>query len=204
MNSTLLYYKNNAKDLAKRYESAQMNTMHTLMINTFKIGARLLDIGCGSGRDASFMASNGFNVTAIDASEQMITEAKNHHLELSQDLHVIKLPDGLNFEKESFDGIYSIATLMHLTKEEIDLSLEKIVQLLKPEGKFLFSVSIQRDDVNEYGIDDKGRFFLSLGELEWISICEKYGLKVIKTEVTDDSLDRSGIIWFTCIAVKGF
>ena len=168
MQKTLSYYENNAKHLSQRYESANVDNIHKLLLNTFPPKSQLLEIGCGSGRDASFMYRNGYNILAIDGSKEMIAEAKRCHHELEGSLEVMKIPDDLHFEPSSFDGIYSIATLMHLDKDKIDCTIEKIATILKFNSKFFFSVSIQRDDVNDQGEDEKGRYFTSMSEFEWV------------------------------------
>jgi len=202
MHKTLSYYEKNAKHLSQRYESANVDNVHSLLLKTFPPKSHVLEIGCGSGRDASFMYRNGYDVLAIDGSKKMITEAKQCHPELEGNLEVIKIPDGLDFEPSSFAGVYSIATLMHLDKDAIDHTIEKVATLLKVGGKFFFSVSIQRDDVNDHGEDEKGRYFISMSELEWIRCCEKYGLKFEHSEITGDGLDRDGIVWLTCVVRK--
>ena len=202
MHKTLSYYENNAKDLSKRYESAKVDNIHALLLNTFPPKSYLLEIGCGSGRDASFMYKNGYNILAIDGSREMIAEAKRCHPELAGRLEVIKIPNELCFEPASFDGVYSIATLMHLDKSEIDQTIEKVVTILKTNGKFFFSVSIQRDDVDDQGKDEKGRNFTTMSELEWVKCCEKYGLQLEHSEITADGLDRDGIVWLTCVVEK--
>ena len=148
MNRTLSYYENNSKHLSRRYESAKVHNIHSLLVNTFAAKSYLLEIGCGSGRDASFMYQNGYDVLALDGSREMIAEAKQLHPELVERLKVVKIPYELHFEPSFFDGVYSIATLMHLDEDAIDHTIEKVATLLKVGGKFLFSVSIQRDDVN--------------------------------------------------------
>jgi len=203
MHKTLVYYKNHAKTLAKKYESAQVNHIHELLLNTFNPQSSLLEIGCGSGRDANFLQNNGYKIIAIDGSKEMITEAKRYHPELTGKLKTVIIPDQLHFEPSSFDGVYSIATLMHLNQDEIDQTLEKIAMILKANGKFLFSVPLQRDDVDDQGKDNKGRYFTSMHELEWIRCCEEYALKFKYSEITDDGLDRNGIVWLTCIVEKG-
>jgi len=202
MNKTLSYYENNAKQLSQRYESANVDNIHTLLLNTFPSKTQLLEIGCGSGRDASFMYQHGYDVFAIDGSKEMISEAKRCHPELEDSLEVMRIPTEFYFEPSSFDGIYSIATLMHLDKDTIDDTIEKVATILKVGGKFLFSVSIQRDDVNDQGEDEKGRHFTSISEFEWIGCCEKYGLTFEHSEITGDGLDRDGIVWLTCVVRK--
>ncbi|MEA3455290.1 MAG: class I SAM-dependent methyltransferase [Campylobacterota bacterium] len=177
MQKTLSYYENNAKHLSQRYESAKVDHIHALLLNTFPSNSYLLEIGCGSGRDAGFMQRNGYDVLAIDGSREMIAEANRCHPELADSLEVMKIPDELEFEPSSFDGVYSIAMLMHLDKSVIDQTIQKIAMLLKAGCKFFFSVSIQRDDVDDQGKDEKGRYFITMSELEWIAVCKKYGLK---------------------------
>ena len=119
MHKTLFYYDNNAKYLSQQYESAKVDNIHTLLLNTFSTNSYLLEIGCGSGRDASFMYRNGYDIFGTDGSREMITEAKRCHPELEDRLEVVRVPDEVHFEPSSFDGTYSIATLMHLDKDAI-------------------------------------------------------------------------------------
>ncbi len=202
MHKTFSYYENNAKELSRRYESANMDNIHALLKSTFPAKSSLLEIGCGSGRDASFMYRGRYDILAIDGSREMIAEAKRLHPELAKRLQAVMIPDKLYFEPSSFDGIYSIATLMHLEEDAIDHTIGKISTILKSGGKFFFSVSIQRDDVNAQGKDEKGRHFTTMSADEWIACCEKYGLQLEHTEITDDGLDRDGIVWLTCVMKK--
>lgn len=196
------YYENNAKKLSQRYESADVSEIQSLLLKSFVKNSSLLEIGCGSGRDASFMLKHGFDVYAIDGSEQMISEAKKLHPELKDRLGVQILPDGLLFEKEIFDGIYSIATLMHLTQKEIDKTIKKISSLLKQKGIFIFSVSIQRDDIDENNQDVNKRNFTTLPQKYWLDSCKACGLHTLQTITTSDGLDREGIVWLTCVVEK--
>ncbi len=202
MHKTLFYYENNAKELSKRYESAKMDNIHALLKSTFPTKSSLLEIGCGSGRDASFMYQNGYDILAIDGSREMIVEAKRLHPELVKRLQAAMIPDKLSFEPSSFDGIYSIATLMHLEEDVIGRAIGKIATILKPGGKFFFSVSIQRDDIDNQGKDEKGRHFTTMSADEWIACCEKYGLQLEQAEIAGDGLDRDGIAWLTCVMKK--
>lgn len=203
MHKTLSYYENNANYLAQRYESANMDNIHFILINTFPPKSHLLEIGCGSGRDAVFLFRNGYDVLATDGSKEMIAEAKRCHPELTDRLKVIKIPDEFYFEPTSFDGVYSIATLMHLDKNEINKTIQNVAMILKAGSKFLFSVSVQRDDVDDYGKDQEGRYFTSMNRAEWVGCCEKYGMKHEYSDLSGDGLGRVGIVWLTCIVRKG-
>lgn len=199
--STINYYEQNSSNLSSKYENADVSEIHKLLLQTFDKNSELLEIGCGSGRDASFMSKNDFNITAIDSSINMIKEAKNIHPELFKKLFHKILPNDLEFNKK-FDGIYSIATLMHLSENDLKITISKIYNLLNQNGKFLMSVSLFRDDINKDGFDDKGRFFLVLNFDEWVNLLENIGFKILKTKTNTDGLDRNGIQWLTLVANK--
>lgn len=198
---TINYYEENANSLTSRYESADVSEVQELLLQTFEKNSKLLEIGCGSGRDASFMTKNHFDVTAIDGSKNMIEEAKKIHPELSQKLFHKTLPSDLEFN-QIFDGIYSIATLMHLSENDLKNTLSKIYNLLNQNGKFLLSVSLFRDDIDKNGFDDKGRFFLVLSFESWINLLENVGFKILDTKTNSDGLGRGGIEWLTLVAQR--
>ncbi len=53
--STIHYYNKNADKLAELYETADMSEIHALLVRFLSEKARILEIGCGSGRDAAFL-----------------------------------------------------------------------------------------------------------------------------------------------------
>ncbi len=71
--------------LAARYDDlftrsmigrAQRGAVWKVLTETFKPGDHILEINCGTGEDALFLARNGISVVACDASEQMIRTAR--------------------------------------------------------------------------------------------------------------------------------
>ena len=201
MTDTLNYYETDSINLSFRYENADVSEVQKLLLQTFEKKSKLFEIGCGSGRDASFMTKHNFDVTAIDGSKNMIEEAKKIHPELSEKLFHKTLPNDLEFDKK-IDGIYSIATLMHLSENDLKNTLSKIYNLLNENGKFLMSVSLFRDDIDENGFDDKGRFFLVLSFENWKNLLENVGFKILDTKTNSDGLGRGGIEWLTLVAQK--
>jgi SAM-dependent methyltransferase len=202
LNSTINYYNNQADSLSKRYESADISLLQKLLLETFSKNSNLMEIGCGSGRDAAFMLKNNYHVLGLDASKNMIYEAKKLHPELKEILKVSIVPEDLDFKESKFDGIYSIATLMHLKETDIDKTLAKIYRLLKNKGRLLFSVPVNRSGLNQDHNDDKGRLFTILDQDKWIDICLSKGFKILKIEISDDGLKRDNIKWLTCIMEK--
>jgi cyclopropane fatty-acyl-phospholipid synthase-like methyltransferase len=201
MNKTINYYNHAYETLAQNYENANVSNIHSLLINTFNKKNKLLEIGCGSGRDASFMFNHGYDVIAIDGSKNMIQEAKRVHPNISNKLLQKVLPRELNFTNK-FDGIYSIATLMHLSINDLKESLSKIYNLLENNGQFLMSVSLNRNDIDENGFDENGRYFLTLKENEWIELLKEIGFIVKNSIKNEDGLNRKSIQWLTIISKK--
>jgi SAM-dependent methyltransferase len=90
--------------------------VHNRLLSHFKTGDSLLEMGCGTGEDALFLAEQGINITATDASEKMlhITREKTKHLanvRVSQ-LNLAKLPSpseafGRGAGGEGFYGAFS-------------------------------------------------------------------------------------------------
>lgn len=78
---TIRHYERDASALAARYESADMSETHALLVRHPPPKGRVLEVGCGSGRDAAFLASQGFDVTALDGAEAMVSSARRLHPE---------------------------------------------------------------------------------------------------------------------------
>ena len=128
--STIAYYQTHASDLAKRYESADLSNVQKLITQTFKRKSTLLELGCGSGREASFLLGLGYDVWGTDASESMLGQALSCHPELKGRLSKLQLPSPIGAASESYDGVYSIAMLMHFQEVSITESLKEIYRVL--------------------------------------------------------------------------
>lgn len=94
-------------------------------------GKKVLDIGCGTGRDAAVFVKHKFDYLGIDASEGMLKVAKE------------RIKNGkfkkmdfykLSFPANSFDGTWAAASLLHIPKKKIKRVLKEIKRILKPSG----------------------------------------------------------------------
>ncbi|MGX5819555.1 class I SAM-dependent methyltransferase [Chitinophaga lutea] len=99
-------------------------------------GAEMLDVACGKGRHARYLADKGFNVTGIDLSEESIAAARkleNDHLSFFQ--HDMRLPFRINY----FDVVFNFFTSFGYfeTRHENDNALRTLANSLKPGGRLV-------------------------------------------------------------------
>lgn len=92
----------------------------------------LLEPGCGTGHWTEFFIQNGFNVTGIDASENMLTIAKSKNLPAA---FIHASAEKIPFEDESFGFITSI-TMLEFVKDQNKV-FQEMYRLLKPSGYIL-------------------------------------------------------------------
>jgi len=99
--------------------------------------AKILDVGCGVGVDAHYMMSEGFQVTGIDLSKEMITLAEQKYPQIdfrNQDIRE------LDYREMTFDGIVASYSLIHIPKKDILELLKNFYLLLKHNGKIYISL----------------------------------------------------------------
>jgi SAM-dependent methyltransferase len=197
---TLAHYDARAPEETARYESADMGRLHRLLGVALDRGAKILELGCGSGRDAAYLLSLGHDVTATDGSPTMLAEAERLHPSLGGRLRHLVFPGPFPFADASFDAVLAVATLMHLEEPAIEEVLREAARVLRGSGVLVFSVPGRRPDVGAGGRDLKGRLFTLLPELRWMELCGRAGLAVESRCTSTDRLGRDGVEWWTFVA----
>ncbi|NCN86715.1 class I SAM-dependent methyltransferase [archaeon] len=133
---TIDTYNKTAKEYAEKVkELVPMNELEKF-VNYVPKG-NILDIGCGSGVQARHLQERGLQVYGIDLSEKLIKLAKKE----SQNSFFNKMDmRELKFISGMFDGIWSVASLLHLEKKDVPLALSEAYRILKPEGIMYLSI----------------------------------------------------------------
>ncbi len=123
--------------LAARYDDlftrsmigrAQRSAVWKVLNETFKPGDHILEINCGTGEDALFLARNGVSVVACDASEQMIQTARERmeaedpdapiHFEVLPTEQLFLRPDDLfDGALSNFSGLNCVANLQQTARD---------------------------------------------------------------------------------------
>lgn len=107
-------------------------------------GARILDIGCGTGTQVAQLRGRGFEACGIEPSEKMRSHAESIlPAGAVIDGSVIELP----YEDNSFDFVYSIEVFRYLSETDNVGGLREIRRVLRPGGVFFGTF------VNRYALD---------------------------------------------------
>lgn len=93
--------------------------------------ATILDIGCGSGRDAAIFLEKGLHVVGIDFCPALIDIARRT---APKGLFHIMEMEKITLPNEAYDGVWAAASLLHLHKAALPPVLHRIHTLLKPNG----------------------------------------------------------------------
>src|SRR5437879_4481189 len=107
------YYSIHATDFVETTSTLDLAHLYKPFLAELAPGARILDAGCGSGRDAKAFLTRGYRVTAFDASPQM---AANTSSLTGQECKILSFQQ-MKFRDE-FDGIWACASLLHVPKSE--------------------------------------------------------------------------------------
>ena len=70
-NRTIEYYNTHADRYSEITRNADMSDIYKRFEENLKPGSRILDLGCGSGRDSKYFLDKGYDVVSLDASETM-------------------------------------------------------------------------------------------------------------------------------------
>lgn len=187
------YYNNNAQAFAQATLSVDMSALYEPFIKHLPPQARVLDAGCGTGRDAKAFADKGFTVEAFDASEAMVAIAQQ------QGDFVVEHNTFLGFNRDYlFDGIWACASLLHVPAQELPATFQHLGSLLSDNGVFYVSFKYGEGETQR-----EGRHFTHCNEALLPEFLRNTGLGVLKTWVTGDKRPgREDELWLNALLEK--
>lgn len=138
---------------------------------------RILDLGCGTGRDSKLFTSSGYEYVGVDLSEGMIEQARESFPEtVFKTMNLL----GLEFKDESFDGIWSFAAYLHIPKNQIGKALQEANRVLKQGG--IGYIVIKKGSKECYLASDQGKRYWSFyGKSQFARILENNGFNILKS-----------------------
>ena len=129
IDQTIEYYERNASAFIESTINADVSELYRPFEELLTPGCRILDLGCGSGRDSKYFAGKGYDVVALDPSSAMCTQTKTFaHVPV----YAMKAEE-IQFTNV-FDGIWACASLLHVPRNKQENVLHRIATALKDEG----------------------------------------------------------------------
>lgn len=147
-NKTIDYYNQNAASFVNGTVYVDFKETQDKFLKVLP-GNRVLDFGCGSGRDTKYFLNAGLDVVATDGSEELCRSASVYtgiqvkHM-LFQDLN----------EVNRYDGIWACSSILHLPKDELRIVFSKMVNALSSNGIIYTSFKY-----GDFEGERNGRFF---------------------------------------------
>ena len=146
---TLEYYAANARAFASSTVDVAFSSVQQRFEDLLEPGARVLDFGCGSGRDAKHFLEAGFAVDAVDGSPELCRIASE----------LTGLPVRcMRFEELSaqsvYDGVWACSSILHVPSRQLPELLAKMAAALKPGGVIYTSFKL-----GEFEGVRNGRYF---------------------------------------------
>ena len=168
-------YDQFAAQIAERFWQTDLTHIWKEFCALLPAGSRILDVGCGAGRDMAQFRSRGFFVAGMDLSIGMLREAASR----APGAYIAGDMTALPFSRPSFDAAWVNASLLHLPRKAAPGVLTGIHSLLKSSGVLYLSLKEGEGEIWEQR--EGQRFFTFYQAEEVIRILEQAGFSLLKT-----------------------
>lgn len=165
-------------------------------------GQKVLDLGCGQGRNLLYMVEQGVNGYGVDISQEAVKQAQELFSRNQQEGQIVQASFyDLPFQNDSFKAVISSASLHDIPWEGSQKALAEIARVLQPDGKFLFYVkSTPRKEARE----DGRVHAYSKEQIEQLARDNDLQIEEIEEEVREDTdfVDNKTGMWVSLMTKK--
>lgn len=177
MGNTIDYYNQNAKKFIDGTVSVDFRGIQNMFLELLPEHARILDFGCGSGRDTKYFLEQGCMVDAVDGSSELCKAASEYTGITVKHMFFHELN-----EVELYDGIWACASVLHAKREELPEIIRKMSLATKENGIIYLSFKY-----GEFEGEKNGRYFTDMTEDSMAEMLMDFPeLKVEKQWITGD------------------
>ena len=186
---TKAFYDGNPEGYSESTFGNDVSDIRRRFLSRLDPGARILDLGCGSGRDTLAFREAGYEVVPVDGSEGMCRVASSNTGSKVRCLDILDLD-----YVDEFDGVWACASLLHLGSREIQEAFRLIRRALREGGAAFVSF---KEGTFE-GFRD-GRWYTDMTPDGFRDIVSKIGFTMCDLWL---SKDYHGITWVNSIIQK--
>ena len=191
--ATIAYYDDHAEEFISGTFDVDMADLYRPFLEYMPQGGRILDAGCGSGRDSLAFLRLGYEVVSIDASERMVEATRSV---TGGDVQQMTF-ESVDFEHE-FDAIWACASLLHVPRKKLGGVFVVLGKALKPDGILYLSFKHGNGERTE-----NGRYFNDLDEVALRSLfASECRLEIVKLWISEDVRNerRGNHKWLNALA----
>lgn len=152
------------------------------LLLTESINPKVLDIGCGNGKDTAYFMAKGASVIGIDYSIRMLDEAKRRVQ--NGTFYQIDMRN-LEFSNQVFEGVWANGCIYHVPKVELSQVLKEVMRVLKPSGIFSFNLKAgtgERLEDNPRSFTGSPRFYAYYTVSEMKRCLKREGFEFLETK----------------------
>ena len=192
-------YSENAEALFARFQGHQFEAVHASILDYFPTEpSNILDIGCGSGRDAAHLAGLGHSVTAVEPTAALLNRAISYH----QGVEIEWLEDGLPdlpllmSSGRSFDLVLLSGVWMHLDEAQRAEGMRNLDRLTRSGSQVIMSL--------RHGPVPSGRVMYEVSEQETADIARTHGFSTVfsETSASIQAQNRKQGVWWTKLVFR--
>lgn len=190
------HYSEHADAFFNQYSSVDFEQVHKDWFEQLPNQGVALDAGCGSGRDALYLANKGLTVVAVEPATSLLEKAKQHNNHANISWLSDQLPElnsVLNLQLK-FDLILLSAVWMHIPQSHRERAFRKLSNLLKPNGKLIISL--------RFGDSPDKRLMYPVSADELSKLATQQGLTfkhIVSNNSLNDAFGRESVRWETVI-----
>ncbi|MDO6461481.1 class I SAM-dependent methyltransferase [Granulosicoccaceae sp. 1_MG-2023] len=194
LRDTIEHYHRNAVQFQSQYDSIRPEDVHAdwrFLLDKVTPGVAL-DVGAGSGRDALWLARQGWQVTAVEPAQGLRDLAQQNSGDQVRWIDS-QLPTLAAVERppRGYDLILLSAVWMHLPVALRPQAFERLTALLSPGGLLIITL--------RFGPSDPARpmYGVSVEELQQLAHSRELVLQLLGPKVSADRLQRADVSWQT-------
>ena len=146
-------YKNHAQVNRYPFDSVVSTVFRYFGSTKTRSDIKILELGCGTANNISFLAQEGFSAIGLDGSEHAIQLGRNllKKKGLNAELICQDFTKLSNFEDESFDMVIDRGSITHNRRKDIETTISDVHRVLKDRGIFLSQIFSSKHSAVKYG-----------------------------------------------------